>query len=152
MAQEQRRWIRKTVCERRSLNCVSAKFIMRPLGALKWEQWPITAKKVFYWEYADMPPQGGWRGSRVAVAQTTLCWSGCVCVCVCKTCLHVLSMSDSKWKALFLLLNYLLLELSLLTLKVGQSIIYMGQAVWAEPSRAGPNWAVQAEPKQARPS
>lgn len=49
----------------RSLNCASAKFIMRPLGALKWEQWPITAKKVFYWEYADIPPQGECRGRRV---------------------------------------------------------------------------------------
>lgn len=32
---------------------------------LKWEQWPITAKKVFYWEYADTPPLGERRGRGV---------------------------------------------------------------------------------------
>lgn len=33
---------------RGGLNCTYAKFIAKPLGALKREHWPITAKKVFY--------------------------------------------------------------------------------------------------------
>lgn len=27
---------------------------MKPQGLLKREQWPITAKKVFYWKWADI--------------------------------------------------------------------------------------------------
>ncbi len=74
------------------LNCMSAKFIMSPLGAVKWEQWPITAKKVFYWEYADILPRGDGIGEGV--------WPNvCVCVlvhmsgCMCYVCILALLLA-----------------------------------------------------------
>lgn len=79
------------------LNCMSAKFIMSPLGAVKWEQWPITAKKVFYWEYADILPRGDSIGEGVRPN---------VCVCVCVSSyerLHVLCVHTCTAACLFAL-------------------------------------------------